>query len=423
MLDLKFVRDHLDTVQQALTNRNQAMNLDKFLELEKRRRDVLAEAESLKHQRNVVSKEISELKKVKQDAEDKIVEMRGVGDRIKELDDELKQIEDALHETLTYLPNIPHESVPVGPDETANVTVRQWGEKPAFGFAPQAHWDLGAKHDIFDFAAAAKISGSGFIVSKGLGARLERALINYFIDTHTTRHGYTEVMPPFLVTAETTFGTGQLPKFESELYKTKDENLYLIPTAEVPVTNILRDLILNTEDLPIQYVAYSPCFRREAGAAGKDTRGMIRVHQFNKVEMVRFVQPDKSWQALEDLTANAEYLLQQLGLPYRVLALSTGDLGFGSAKTYDLEVWAAGVGKWLEVSSCSNFTDFQARRANIRFRPEPGAKPQYIHTLNGSGLALPRVVIGIIENFQTEDGRIRIPKVLAPYMGGVEMIG
>lgn len=423
MLDHRFVRDHFDLIRKAVADKNESVDLDDFLKLEQKRRDLLVKADELKHTRNTVSKEISQLKKQKQDAADKIAQMRQVGEDIKALDEEIRTTEDALNDILTWLPNIPHESVPIGKDETDNELVREWGELPEFNFEVKAHWDLGEELGITDFGAASNISGSGFIMTRGLGARLERALINLFLDVNTAEHGYTEVYPPFLVNREAMYGTGQVPKLETDMYHLSEDGLYLIPTAEVPLTNIHRDTILAAEQLPIYYAAYTPCFRREAGAAGKDTRGMIRVHQFNKVELVKIVHPDTSWDELEQLVGNAERLLQMLELPYRVIKLCSGDLSFAAAMCYDLEAWAPGVGRYLEVSSCSNFTDFQARRANIRFRPEPKAKPQFVHTLNGSGLALPRIVIAIMENYQLEDGRIAIPDVLRPYMGGLEVIG
>ncbi|MCP4712586.1 MAG: serine--tRNA ligase [Planctomycetes bacterium] len=423
MLDHKFVRENVDLVKKAVADKNESVDLDNFLELEQKRRQLLVKADELKHTRNVVSKKISRLKKAKQEAASKIEEMRRVGQDIKALDEEIRQVEQDLEEILSWIPNIPHESVPVGKDESDNQFIKDWGQIPEFDFKPRPHWEIGADLGIMDFAAASKIAGTGFILSKGLGARLERALINLFLDVNTTEHGYTEVYAPFLTNRRSMFNAGQVPKLEDDMYQSKKDGLFLIPTGEVPITNIHANEILSADLLPIYYTGYTPCFRREAGAAGKDTRGMIRVHQFNKVEMVKFVRPETSWDELEKLLANAEHLLQLLGLPYRVLKLCSGDLSFAGAMCYDLEAWAPGIERYLEVSSCSNFTDFQARRANIRFRPQPKAKPQFVHTLNGSGLALPRIVISIVENYQLGDGRVALPKVLQPYMGGLEVIG
>ena len=422
MLDLKFVRDNFDLVQTTAKNKNANVNFEGFLNLEKKRREILTRVEELKHTRNVVSKEISQLKKDKIDAADKIEQMRLVGDDIKKMDDDLAQIENELNEILRWIPNIPHESVPVGKDETNNKIVKEWGKKRTYDFKPLPHWEIGEKLGIMDLAVASKITGSGFIYLKGTGALLERALINFFLNMNTTEHGYMEVYPPYVVNRASMFGTGQLPKLEKDMYLANEDDFFLIPTAEVPVTNIHRDDVLAGDDLPIKYTAYSPCFRREAGAAGKDTRGLIRVHQFNKVEMVQFVHPDKSWEAHEELTGHAEHLLELLDLPYRRNLLCTGDLSFAAAKCYDLEVYTPGIDGWLEVSSCSNFTDFQARRANIRFKPTPSSKPLFVHTLNGSGLALPRIVISIMETYQTKEGKIQIPEVLQPYMNGRKII-
>lgn len=422
MLDLKWVRDNLDVVQIALKNRGSTVNLDQFRELDGERRQLIIKVEKLKNERNVVSGEIAKLKKAGQGAEDKILAMRELGDKIKSLDDRLGEIESELNALMLDIPNIPHESVPVGPDETANEVVRTWGEKPKFSFAPKPHWDLGIDLGILDFERAAKITRARFVLYWDLGARLERALLNLMLDLHTGEHGYTEVFPPILVNSDSLIGTGQLPKFEEDLFKVQDDNLYLIPTAEVPVTNIHRDEMLSAEDLPRHYCAYTPCFRSEAGAAGRDTRGVIRQHQFNKVELVKFVHPKTSFDELEKLTANAERVLQALNIHYRTIILCTGDMGFASTKTYDIEVWLPGFGDYKEISSCSNFGDFQARRANIRFRENPKAKPQFVHTLNGSGLAIGRTVAAVIENYQREDGTILIPEALQPYMGGAKEI-
>jgi seryl-tRNA synthetase len=422
MLDLKWVRDNLDTVQTALGNRNAKVDLTRFRELDSARRELIVEVEQLKNHRNVVSGEIAKLKKAGEAADDKVAAMRELGDTIKDIDNRLAEIEEELGRIMLDIPNIPHESVPVGLDETSNVEVRKWGEKPLFDFEPRQHWDIGVELGILDFERAAKITRARFVIYWDLGARLERALLNFMLDIHTGDHGCTEVLPPILVNDESLTGTGQLPKFAEDLFRIDNDNLFLIPTAEVPVTNIHRDEILATEDLPRYYCAYTPCFRSEAGAAGRDTRGIIRQHQFNKVELVKFVHPDSSFDELEKLTADAESVLQKLDLHYRTVVLCTGDLGFSSTKTYDIEVWMPGFDGYREISSCSNFVDFQARRANIRFRENPKAKPQYVHTLNGSGLAIGRTVAAIIENYQQADGSIRIPEALRAYMGGAELI-
>ncbi len=419
MLDAKFIRTEPDKVRAGLINKNaDTALLDKFLELDEKRRADIQEVEKLKAERNTVSEEIARMKKEKQDASAEIERMRDVSQKIKAMDADLAEIEAELSYVLLTIPNMPHESVPVGKDETENKNVRTWGEQRKFDFEPVAHWDIATTLDIIDFERGSKIAGSGFILYKGLGARLERSLINWMLDVHTSEHGYEEVFPPFLINRKAMTGTGQLPKFEEDMYHTdKDDDLFLDPTAEVPVTNIYMDEILEAAQLPIFHTAYSACFRREAGSAGKDTRGLLRVHQFNKVEMVKFVTPETSYAEHETLTKNAEVILQRLGIPYRIIELCTGDLSFGAAKCYDIEIWAPGVDKWLEVSSCSNFEDFQARRANIRYRPELGAKPEFIHTLNGSGVALPRLVVSLIENWQQADGSIVIPECLRPYMG------
>ncbi|HEX8360703.1 MAG TPA: serine--tRNA ligase, partial [Longimicrobium sp.] len=374
------------------------------------------EADALKGRRNQVSREVGELKRRGGDADALVAEMRTVGDRIQEIDVRVRAVEEERDSILLRIPNVTDPSVPEGGEE-ANATVRSWGEKRSFSFTPRPHWELAAELGMLDLAAGARVSGSGFPVYRGIGARLQRALINFMLDLHTTEHGYTEIEPPFVVGRDAMTGTGQLPKFEDDAYRIEADDLFLIPTAEVPITNLLREELLAGDRLPIAYTAYSPCFRREAGSAGKDTRGLLRLHQFDKVEMVRFERPEASDEALERLTGQAERVLQLLELPYRVLLLAAGDTGFSSAKTYDLEVWAPGVDRWLEVSSCSNFRDFQARRANIRFRPEAGAKPEFVHTLNGSGVALPRTVVALIENGQQEDGSVVIPQALRPYLG------
>ncbi|EOS53405.1 serine--tRNA ligase [Paenibacillus barengoltzii] len=424
MLDVKILRNDYARVEEALKNRGKSLELiSGFAPLDEKRRELLQESEALKNRRNTVSAEVAKRKKNKEDADELIVEMREVGDRIKELDEEVRTLEAQIDQLMLSIPNIPHESVPVGASEEDNVEVRRWSEPRKFDFTPKAHWDIAADLGILDFEAAAKVTGSRFTFYKGLGARLERALINFMMDLHSNEHGYEEMLPPYIVNQDSLYGTGQLPKFEEDLFKlTGSNDYYLIPTAEVPVTNYHRDEILNAEDLPRYYVAYSSCFRSEAGAAGRDTRGLIRQHQFNKVEMIKIVHPDTSYDELEKMTENAERVLQLLGLPYRVLALCTGDMGFTAAKTYDLEVWLPESGVYREISSCSNVEDFQARRANIRFRPEPKAKPEFVHTLNGSGLAVGRTVAAILENYQQEDGSVVIPEVLRPYMGNLQKI-
>ncbi|MGN8769760.1 serine--tRNA ligase [Paenibacillus barengoltzii] len=424
MLDVKILRNDYARVEEALKNRGKSLELiSGFAPLDEKRRELLQESEALKNRRNTVSAEVAKRKKNKEDADELIVEMREVGDRIKELDEEVRTLEAQIAQLMLSIPNIPHESVPVGASEEDNVEVRRWSEPRKFDFTPKAHWDIAADLGILDFEAAAKVTGSRFTFYKGLGARLERALINFMMDLHSNEHGYEEMLPPYIVNQDSLYGTGQLPKFEEDLFKlTGGNDYYLIPTAEVPVTNYHRDEILNAEDLPRYYVAYSSCFRSEAGAAGRDTRGLIRQHQFNKVEMIKIVHPDTSYDELEKMTENAERVLQLLGLPYRVLALCTGDMGFTAAKTYDLEVWLPESGVYREISSCSNVEDFQARRANIRFRPEPKAKPEFVHTLNGSGLAVGRTVAAILENYQQEDGSVVIPEVLRPYMGNLQKI-
>jgi seryl-tRNA synthetase len=417
MLDLKWLREHLEVVKKAIKDRNLELDIEPLLKLDQRRREILVEVEELKHIRNVTSSEIAELKRQGKSADDKVLEMREIASRIKEFDKELAVCEAKIKQMLLEIPNIPHESVPIGLDERANKTVRVWGEPPKFAFKPRPHWEIGKELGILDFSRAAKIARTRFVLYWDLGARLERALINFMLDLHIREHGYKEVFPPLLVNSETMTATGQLPKFAEDLFKVESENLYLIPTAEVPVTNIHRNEILNGEDLPLKYVAYTPCFRSEAGAYGKETKGLIRHHQFNKVELVKFTHPNQSYQELESLTNDAEKVLQKLGIHYRVVLLSTGDLGFSAAKTYDLEVWLPGMGVYKEISSCSNFTDYQARRGNIRFRERPKAKLMFVHTLNGSGLAIGRTVAAVLENYQQEDGSVVIPEVLRPYIG------
>ena len=423
MLDVKILRTDFAKVEQALNNRNKSLDLIAgFPELDTRRRELLQESEALKNRRNVVSGEVAKRKKNKEDAEELILEMREVSDRIKAMDEEIRELEASISELMMAIPNIPHESVPVGASEEDNVEIRRWSEPRTFDFEPKAHWDIAQGLDILDFEAAAKVTGSRFTFYKGLGARLERALINFMMDLHSGEHGYEEMLPPYIVNGDSLRGTGQLPKFEEDLFKIRDTDYYLIPTAEVPVTNYYRDEILTLEDLPKHFVAYSSCFRSEAGSAGRDTRGLIRQHQFNKVELVKIVDPEKSYEELEKMTADAEHVLQLLKLPYRIMALSTGDMGFSAAKTYDLEVWLPESGMYREISSCSNTEDFQARRANIRYRPEPKAKPEFVHTLNGSALAVGRTVAAILENYQQADGSVVVPDVLQPYMGNVKVI-
>jgi seryl-tRNA synthetase len=423
MLDMKYLRNNFDEVKAKLQHRGEDLSeLDHFGELDVRRRELINKVEVLKAKRNEVSKQISQAKKEKKDAEAAIKEMREVGDQIKEYDDELREIEASLETIMLSIPNIPHESVPVGEDEEDNVEARIWGEATSFTYEAQAHWDVATNLDIIDFERAGKVTGSRFVFYKGLGARLERALWSFMMDLHSDEHGYTEMLPPQIVNRASLTGTGQLPKFEEDVFKLSDTDYFLIPTAEVPVTNYHRDEILSVEDLPKKYAAFSANFRSEAGSAGRDTRGLIRQHQFNKVELVHFVKPEDSYATLEELTGHAEKVLQLLGLPYRVMSMCTGDLGFTAAKKYDIEVWIPSQNMYREISSCSNFEDFQARRAGIRFRREANGKPEFVHTLNGSGLAVGRTVAAILENYQQEDGTVNIPEVLVPYMGGVEVI-
>ena len=422
MLDAKFIRENLDYVSERLTARGEDGDLDLFRDLDEERRALLQETDEMKALRNAESTEIGKLRKQGLDASERQESVRSMGERIRVNDERIREVERKLESFLLTLPNLPHESVPAGRDESDNKTVRTWGEKPGFSFEPLSHWDLGETLGILDLPRAAKMSGARFSLLTGAGARLERALINFMLDLHIEEHGYTEVLTPFMVQAPSMTGTGQLPKFEEDLFHVEGGEYYLVPTAEVPVTNIHREEILTESELPIRYAAYSPCFRREAGSHGKDTRGLIRLHQFNKVELVRFSRPEESYDELESLTDNAEEVLRRLGLHYRVMALSTGDLGFSSAKTYDLEVWVPGQETYREISSCSNFEDFQARRAQIRYRPEGGKGTRFVHTLNGSGLAVGRCMVAVLENYQQEDGTVLIPEALRPYMGGMERI-
>ena len=416
MLDIKRIRKNPEELKEAMRKRrNKGADVTELLALDEKRRVLLQETEAMKAERNAVSAEIPKLKKAGVDVSDKLAEMKKVADRIKELDSEIAGIDARLEEMLYAVPNIPHESVPEGADDKENVEIRRWSAPREFGFEPKAHWDIGEDLKILDFAAAGKITGARFTVYRGLGARLERAIISYFLDTHT-ENGYFEILPPYMVNRASMTGTGQLPKFEEDAFKVTNTDYFLIPTAEVPVTNLHRGEILDGETLPIKYCAYSACFRSEAGSAGRDTRGLIRQHQFNKVELVKFVKPETSYDELEKLTNDAEKVLQGLGLPYRVVCLSTGDLGFSSAKTYDIEVWMPSYGRYVEISSCSNFEDFQARRAQIRFRRDRNSKPELVHTLNGSGVAIGRTVAAILENYQNEDGSVTVPDALRPYM-------
>jgi seryl-tRNA synthetase len=418
MLELRFIRENLDLVINKTRFRGlDPANLDKFAEIDQQRRDLLSEVEGLRNKRKTVSPEIAKLKKAGEDADSLVAEMRQVGERIKELDGKLQGIEESLQKIVMEIPNLCHDTIPQGKDDSDNQELRKWGNLPEFSFKPKAHFELGEEQGTIDFERAAKLSGARFAILKGFASRLERALINFMLDLHTQRHGYEEVLPPFLVNTETMTATGQLPKFADDLFKTEvsDRDLWLIPTAEVPVTNIHRDETLAEKELPIKYCAYTPCFRSEAGSYGKDTRGLIRQHQFNKVELVKFTTPETSDQELENLLADAEEVLQLLKLPYRVVLLCSGDLGFSAAKTYDIEVWLPAQNKYREISSCSNFLDFQARRGGIRYRPKDSKKSKLVHTINGSGLAVGRTLAAIFENYQQEDGTIRIPEVLAPY--------
>jgi len=417
MLDMKYIRNNVEAVKKAVRLKKEHADIDGLMALDAERRGILAEVEQLKHRRNTVSEDIAKLKKEKKDASSVIAEMKDVSNRIKEMDEVVKEKDEQIFQLLSGIPNIPHDSVPIGDSEEYNAEIKTWGEPAEKDFTPKPHWEVGEALDIIDLKGGSQVAGSSFINYKGLGAKLQRSLITFMLDLHVEKHGYTEMYPPYLVNRQSMFGTAQLPKLEEDMYFVNEDDLFLIPTAEVPVTNLLSGQVLKGEDLPVYYTAYTPCFRREAGAHGKDTRGLIRVHQFDKVEMVKFVEPSTSYDELEKLLGNAEEVLQLLKLPYRVLSLCTGDLSFAAAKCYDIEVWAEGLGKYLEVSSCSNFQDFQARRANIRFKPDQNARPEYVHTLNGSGLALPRTMIAILENYQTDEGTIIVPDVLRKYMG------
>jgi len=422
MLDLKFIRENPQQVKTgAERKKEKKCDVDLILELDEKRREIIREVEKLKSEKNQVSTEIAKKKKAGESAEDTILQMRRLGEKISEQDKELREIEGKLNEQLAWVPNIPHESVPVGSDESANVVVREWGEIKKLSFKVLPHWEIGEKLDLLDIPAAANIAGSGFYLLKGAAAQLQRALINYMLDLHAA-DGYLEVSPPYIVNADAMFGTAQLPKMADDMYKTENEEFYLIPTGEVPITSMYRNEILDIKKLPMSMVGHTPCFRREAGAAGKDTRGMLRVHQFEKVELVKIVRPENSYEEFENLVSQAEKVIQGLKIPYRVLLLSTGDMTFASRKTYDIEIWSAGVEKYLEISSISTFEDFQARRLNCRFRDED-KKVRFVHTMNGSGVALARLIPAILENYQNEDGTVTIPEVLKPYMPEVEKIG
>ena len=422
MLDIRRIRKNPDEVVKALEKRHGDFPIQKVLELDEKRRNLLTDVEGMKSKQNSVSKDIPRLKKEGKDISNLLEEMRELSDKIKELDLRVKDIDQELKETLLYIPNTPHESVAEGESDEDNMEIRKWGEPTEFDFEPKAHWDLGTELDILDFERASKLTGARFSLFKGAGALLERALINFMLDIHTSEHGYEEVSPPFMVNRDSMIGTGQLPKFEDDMFYIPSKDYFLIPTAEVPLTNIFRDEILDEDMLPIYLTAYTPCFRQEAGSAGRDTRGLIRNHQFDKVELVKFSLPENSYDELEKLTNNAEIILQRLGLPYRVVALCSGDLGFSAAKTYDLEVWMPSYGRYVEISSCSNFEDFQARRANLRFRRKDSKKVEFVHTLNGSGLAVGRTLAALLENYQQEDGTIIVPEVLRPYAKNLEKI-
>ena len=429
MLNPRFIRENIDLVKKAIQDKGEKVDLDQFLKLDQEWRGLLKEVDDLKQERNRATQEIALLKKEGKEADDRIKVMKKVSEKIKSLDGKVRELEEKRDEVLKWIPNLPHQSVPAG-DVSKMKVIREWGEKRKFDFEPIPHWDLGETLGILDFKGAAKVAGANFINYKGLGARLERSLINFMLNLHSQKHGYTELFPPFLINRSSMYGTGQLPKLEEDMYHLELDDLFLDPTAECPVTNLHREEILKDDDLPIRYTAYTACFRREAGSYGKETRGLLRVHQFNKVEMVQFTHPEKSEEALEEILRNAEEVLQMLNLPYRITLLPTREMSFASHKTYDIEVWAPGVKNYLEVSSVSNFTDFQARRANIRFKRRKGVQPnaptgatEYVHTLNGSGLATPRTYAALIETYQEKDGSVVIPEVLRSYMDGVEKIG
>ncbi|AGB17781.1 serine--tRNA ligase [Thermoanaerobacterium thermosaccharolyticum] len=416
MLDIKRIRNNPDEVKKAIELKKENSNIDEFLEIDEKRREILKELESLKNTRNKESENIAKLKREGKDAEELIKEMKEISDKIKAMESDVKQYDERLEELLWTIPNIPHESVPVGDSDADNVEIRRWGDVRKFDFEIKPHWNIGVELGILDFEAASRVTGSRFTFYKGLGCRLERSLISFMMDLHTEKHGYTEVFPPFMVHRRSMYGTGQLPKFEEDAFKVAGTDYFLIPTAEVPVTNMYRETIIDAEELPIYNCAYSACFRQEAGSAGRDTRGLIRQHQFNKVELVKITEPERSYEELEKMVNDAEDVLKTLGIPYRVVSICTGDLGFTAAKKYDLEVWMPSYGRYVEISSCSNCEDFQARRANIKYRPKGGGKAQYVHTLNGSGVAVGRTFAAILENYQQEDGSVVIPEALRPYM-------
>jgi seryl-tRNA synthetase len=416
MLDIKRIRNNPEAVKRAIELKKENTNIDEFLKIDEKRRQMLSRLESLKNKRNIESENIAKLKSEGKDVSDLISDMKAISERIKEMESELKDVEEKIDELIWTIPNIPDKSVPIGDSDADNIEIRKWGLPRKFDFKIKPHWDLGVDLDILDFETASKVTGSRFTFYKGLGSRLERSLINFMLDLHTEKHGYTEIFPPFMVHRRSMYGTGQLPKFEEDAFKVAGTEYFLIPTAEVPVTNMYRDTIIDGDKLPIYHCAFSTCFRQEAGSAGRDTRGLIRQHQFNKVELVKFTEPDKSYEELEKMTNDAEDVLKELGLPYRVVAICTGDLGFTAAKKYDIEVWMPSYGRYVEISSCSNCEDFQARRANIKFRPKEGGKAQFVHTLNGSGIAVGRTFAAILENYQKEDGSVIIPEALKPYM-------
>lgn len=421
MLDIRAIRSNPEEIKRKLSRRGQEFRIDDITRLDEQRRQVIYEVEELKSKKNKVSEEVAKLKKAKQDAEAMVLEMREVSERIKELDEKVRELDEEITGILMTIPNTPYDGIPDGSSDADNVEIRKQGEPTKFEYEPKAHWDIGIDLNILDFETAGKVTGARFTFYRGLGARLERALINFMLDTHT-ENGYTEIFPPFMVHRRSMMGTGQLPKFEEDAFKVQNTEYFLVPTAEVPVTNMYREQILDAKLLPIKHTAYTACFRAEAGSAGRDTRGLIRQHQFNKVELVKFADPEKSYEELEKLTEDAERILQLLKLPYRVVCLCAGDIGFSSAKTYDLEVWMPSYNRYVEISSCSNFEDFQARRADIKFRPDTKEKPRFVHTLNGSGLAVGRTVAAILENFQQGDGSVIVPEVLRPYMGGIDRI-
>lgn len=422
MLDVKFIRENPEIVKKSIKNKGFKINVNEFLELDKRRRSLIQEVETLKEKKNKESEEIASLMRKKKNAKDLIDDMKALSQKISEIENKLEEVSKAYHIFIYNFPNIPHSSVPLGAGPEANKVVREWGNIPKFKFEPKTHIDISNALNIVDFGRASKIAGSGFALYRGLGARLERALYNFMLDLHTKKHGYIEIFPPFLVNRKSMTGTGQLPLLEEDMYRLKDDDLFLIPTAEVPVTNMHANETIDEKDLPLYYTAYTACFRREAGSYGKDAKGLIRVHQFDKVELVKFVKPETSYDELEKLLKDAEEVIQLLELPYRVSVLSTADMSFAAAKCYDIELWAPGTKKWLEVSSCSNFTDFQARRANIRYKSKDMKKPEHVHTLNGSGVALARLVIAILEIHQNKDGGVNIPKALQPFMDGIDCI-